>query len=92
MPQRGGVGPDEPVEVLGVAAVAQLAAWGGEVVLVPPAVFGLRCQGCEVGLEVDDDVAADGDESGAPLGPQRSDDIGGTPAPVVPAEDRARDV
>src|SRR5690606_30781188 len=37
--------------------------------------------------EVDDDVAADGDESGAPLRPERGDGVGGASAPVVPAED-----
>jgi hypothetical protein len=44
VPLRRGDLPDELVEIVRVPLVAEQAAFGGEIVLVPPAQFGRRRQ------------------------------------------------
>lgn len=81
VPEGGrGSRPDQPIERGGVVAVAEFAARRGEVVLIPPTAFGIGRQRLAIGGQVDDDVAADRDESANPLRPQRGDDVGGTAA------------
>ena len=57
-PLRRGEPPDEPVEVAPVTLIARLAAFGGEVILVPPRELRLWRQRLLVGRLAADKIAA----------------------------------
>ena len=87
---RGGP-PDELGEVAPVALVADPAALGREVVLVPPLPLGLRRQRQLAGLLAADQIPAHRDEPGAPLRPERREDVGRPRSPVGAGDDRLLD-
>src|SRR5690242_3758118 len=81
---RGGL-PDQLVERLAVLLIADPAALGREVELIPPREFGFWRQRRSIGLLAADEVAADRDEARTSLRPKRGHDICGARAPVEPA-------
>ena len=91
VPLRRGRPPDEPRELAPVALVPGPAALGREVVLVPPLALGLRRQRQLAGLLASDQIPAHRHEPGAPLRPQRRDDVGRPRSPVGAGDDRRLD-
>ena len=91
VPLRRGRPPDEPRELAPVALVPGPAALGREVVLVPPLPLGLRRQRQLAGLLASDQIPAHRDEPGAPLRPERRDDVGRPRSPVGAGDDRLLD-
>ena len=79
-------------EVVPVFIVAGAAAFGGEVILVPPLQLGVRRQRHLAGLLVADQIAAHGHHGLAALGPKRGDDVGRTRTPIETGEDRLFDL
>ena len=74
--------PDELRKVVPVLVVAGAAAFGGEIVLIPPLELRLRRQRHLAGFLAADQVAAHGDQRLAALRPERRDDIGRPRAPI----------
>ena len=91
-PRRRPQLPEQPADGAPVLLEARATALGIEVPLVPVSIL-LRHRRRSIGIrDVLDVVGADRDEAAAALGPERRDDAGGPPAPVVPDEDRAVEV
>ena len=84
--------PDELRKVAPVFVVAGPAAFGGEIELIPPLEFGRRRQRRLARFLAADQIAADGDQRLAALGPQRRDDVGRPRAPIKAGEDRLVDL
>src|SRR5215470_608484 len=82
LPLRRSYPPDEFREVVPVLVVAELAALGGKVELVPPLVLGGWRQRDLAGFLTSDQIAADRDQRLATLRPKRRDDVGGTRANI----------
>ncbi len=80
--------PDELRKVAPVFVVADPAAFGGEVILVPPLQLSLWRQRHLAGLLAADQIPAHRDETLAAFRPQRRDDVGRARAPIKTAEDR----
>src|SRR4051794_22030923 len=91
VPLGRGRPPDEPRELAPVALVPGPAALGREVVLVPPLPLGLRRQRQLAGLLASDQIPAHRDEPGAPLRPERRDDVGRPRSPVGAGDNRLLD-
>ena len=72
--------------------VAGPAAFGGEIILVPPLELGLRRQRHLAGFLAADQIAAHGDQRLAALRPERRDDVGRPRSPVKTGEDRLLDL
>src|SRR6202790_1939857 len=79
--------PNELCEIMAVLVVAEPAALRGEIELVPPCQFGLRRQRLLFGLDAADQIAADGNERLAALGPEGGHDVSRARAPVKTSED-----
>src|SRR5580698_4222895 len=79
--------PNELSEIMPVFVVAEHAAFGGKVILVPPLIFFFGRQGVPIGRGASDKVTAHGDQSLAALGPESRDNIGGPAAPVEAGDD-----
>ena len=91
-PRRRPQLPEQPADGAPVLLEARATALGIEVPLVPVSIL-LRHRRRSIRIrDVLDVVGADRDEAAAALGPERRDDAGGPPAPVVPDEDRAVEV
>ncbi len=84
--------PDEFVEVVGVLGVAEFAAVGGEIILIPPGELGFWRQGGFVGGGAADEISADGDDCFAALGPEGGDDVGGAGSPVETCDEGFWDI
>src|SRR5437588_4976581 len=83
--------PDELREVAPVSLVAGLAAFGSEVVLVPPLELSLWRQRYLAGLLAADQVAAHRDECLAAPREVGRDDVGRARAPIQTCNDRPLD-
>ena len=64
-------------------------ALGMEIPLIPVTIFLLRRRRMRGGGDILDAIAGDGDQPGNPLRPQRRDNAGRPPAPVIANQDRA---
>src|ERR1700733_13056772 len=76
-----GLPPDGLRKVAPDLVVADQAALGGEIELIPPLELGRRRQGRLAGFLAADQIAADRDQRLAALGPKRGDNIGRASAP-----------
>ena len=74
-----------------VFVVAGPAAFGGEIILVPPLQLGLRRQRRLAGFLAADQITAHGDQRLAALRPQRRDDVGRSRSPIKAADGRLLD-
>src|SRR6516225_12015259 len=83
--------PDEPGKVAPVSLVAGPAAFGGEVILVPPLELRLWRQRHLASLLAANQVPTHRDETLAALRPQRRDDVGRARAPIKPGQDCSLD-
>jgi hypothetical protein len=88
---RGGP-PDQLGELAPVVVVADPAAFGGEVVLVPPLQLGRWRQRQLAGLLAADQIPAHRDQPPAAVWPQRRHDVGCARPPVEAGKDRALDL
>src|SRR5262249_43478580 len=91
LPLRRGELPDQPVEVAPVLLVAELAALGGEIKLVPPLEFGVRGERNLARFLAADEISADSDQGLTALRPQCSEDAGGPRSPIETGENRLFD-
>jgi hypothetical protein len=74
-----------------VFVVADPAAFGGEIILVPPLKLGLRRQRRLAGFLAADQIAAHGDERLAAFRPQRRHDVGRPCSPIKTGDGRLLD-
>jgi len=84
--------PNELRKVVPVLPVADPAALGSEVVLVPPLKLGLREQRQVAGCLAADQVLAHGDQRIAAFRAKRRDDVNRPGAPIEARQNRALDL
>ena len=92
VPFRRGELPDQFCKIVPVFLVAVAAAFGGEIILVPPLQLGLRRKRHLAGLLAADQIAAHRDQRLAALRPECRDDISRPRAPIEPGKDRLFDL
>ena len=94
VPFGRGLPPDELRKVAPVLVVADQAALGGEIELIPPLELGRRLRQGRLAAYflAADQIAADRDQRLAALGPKRGDNIGRASAPIETGESRFVDL
>src|SRR5215212_6088864 len=89
--RRSGL-PNELGKVVAVCVVASPAAFGCEIILVPPLELSLWRQRHLVGFRAADQITTHGDHGLAALWPERRDDVGRPRSPIKTGEDRLLDL
>src|SRR5918998_3104821 len=80
--RRSGL-PNELCKIVPVFLVAGPAAFGGEIILVPPLELSLWRQGHLVGFRAADQITTHGDQGLAALWPECRDDVGRPRSPIT---------
>ena len=91
IPLRRSELPDQLGKIVPVLVVAGAAAFGREIILIPPLQFGFWRQRHLAGLLAADQIAAHRDHRLAALRPQRRDDVGRARAPIETGDGRLLD-